>query len=195
MITRENYEAEQIRQMSFLRTFTGRDVYPLEMTTGDININDIAHALSNQCRYAGHSKVFYSVAQHCVLVANYLHIRHDDDELAFAGLLHDAAEAYLTDMPTPIKRLMPEYGKAEDRIQRVVEETFQLQYRLDEALIHDADMKLLATEARDLMGDPQNWKSLRGLVPLMDKVRPVEASQAKIMFIEMYEKLYVRRMQ
>lgn len=184
--------AEALKR-SFLRTYTGRNVYPLEMRLQDLHIDDIAHALSNQCRFAGHTTHFYSVAQHSVLVANYLTLTVHDDELALAGLLHDAAEAYLVDMPTPIKRLMPAYKPAEERIMLLVEEKFELQYKLDDQKIHAADMTLLATEARDLMGDPDDWASLRALNPLPEKICYWAPTTASYEFLEAFRSLTKRR--
>lgn len=83
-----------------IRTFTGKYVNPLAMRVEDIDIRDIAHHLANECRYAGACPTHYSVAQHSVLVADYF----IDPEEKLAGLLHDAAEAYLKDIPSPVKR-------------------------------------------------------------------------------------------
>lgn len=82
-----------------IRTFTGKYVNPLDMRKEDIDIRDIAHHLANECRYAGACPEHYSVAQHSVIVSRYGY----DPEEKLAGLLHDAAEAYLKDMPSPIK--------------------------------------------------------------------------------------------
>lgn len=178
---------------SFIRTFTGRNVFPLDMKESDIHINDIAHALSNQCRFVGHVNKFYSVAQHSVLVSNLLGLTSTDDELALAGLLHDAGEAYMVDLPTPIKRLMPQYEPAEEALQLVIETKYELQYALDDMEIHDADMVLLATEARDLMGNPSDWASLYGLTPLVAKIVPWEPEYAKQQFLSAFETLTRRR--
>lgn len=84
-----------------IRTFTGRYVNPLTLQPADICIEDIAHHLSNECRYAGACPEFYSVAQHCVLgVQNSLSLTAKE-KLAF--LLHDSAEAYFKDLPSPVK--------------------------------------------------------------------------------------------
>jgi hypothetical protein len=162
-------QTEAIRR-SFLRTHTGKNVYPLAMTAEMIEIEDIAHALSFQCRFSGHTKFFYSVAQHSVLVSHHLMHLHNDPEIALSGLLHDAAEAYLVDLPTPLKRLLADYGPAEHAIQRVIEAKFQLKCRLDDSCVAWVDRLLLATEARDLMGDPQDWASLYGIKPLDERI-------------------------
>jgi hypothetical protein len=87
------------RKGDWIQTFSGVEFYPFDPLPSEILIEDIAHALSMQCRYAGHVRRFYSVAEHCVRVAELLPI---EDRLW--GLLHDASEAYLVDLPRPIKR-------------------------------------------------------------------------------------------
>lgn len=91
---------EEQERRGRIRTFTGKLVDPLDLQFGDIDIRDIAHHMSNLCRYTGAVPQFYSVAQHSVIVANY---PLKAEERA-AGLLHDAAEAYLNDLASPIKR-------------------------------------------------------------------------------------------
>jgi 5'-deoxynucleotidase YfbR-like HD superfamily hydrolase len=87
-------------------TVSGREVYPHAPDPSQIVIEDIAHALSLLCRYAGHTKEFYSVAQHSVLVSDLLALNRDTaGRYALPGLLHDAAEAYLIDLPQPVKSL------------------------------------------------------------------------------------------
>jgi hypothetical protein len=104
-----------------LQTYTGKVLHPFNLWPGDFVIEDIAWSLAHQCRYNGHTKMFYSVATHCILVAHFLPRR-----LKLEGLLHDASEAYLSDLPSPIKQVMPEYC----RIESAVEDAIAAQYRL-----------------------------------------------------------------
>src|SRR5690348_18006267 len=100
-----------------IHTFTGRTFCPLDPKPEDIDIQDIAHALSCQCRFTGHSRKFYSVAEHCVRVSLLV-----SPDLQLAALLHDASEAYLSDVARPIKRLpaMAEYRRTEEALQRQI---------------------------------------------------------------------------
>lgn len=108
------------------------------------DIEEIAHALSHVCRYTGHCKEFYSVAQHSVLVAMSL-----PPALQFQGLMHDASEAYLGDVSSPLKSLLPEYKALEERVERAISKSFGMPFPLDPQ-VKVADMRMLMTEKRDL---------------------------------------------
>jgi hypothetical protein len=122
------------------------------MTADDVDINDIAHSLSLRNRYIGHTKDPVNVAWHSCLVA--LAIR-GGPRLQLCGLLHDAAESYIGDIVSPLKRhLPPELSsyvtKAEEHILSMVRKRFDLPpefWKLPE--VHDADMRALVTEVRD----------------------------------------------
>jgi hypothetical protein len=136
----------------WIQTYTGRVFYPLDPRPQAVCLADIAHSLAQQCRYAGHSLVHYSVAQHCVLVS--LHVPHGD---AAWGLLHDAAEAYLLDLPRPVKQCVRGYGEAEERVLEAVAEHFGMTLPIPDS-VHAADGQALATEQRDLMhGCDRRW--------------------------------------
>lgn len=108
--------------MTWIETWTGRLIYPLDPKPDQICFEDIAHGLSHQCRYNGLSK-FYTVAEHSVHLANWClqgGVKASREITALHALLHDAAEAYLPDVPSPIKPLFPEFKKFEDRLQGVI---------------------------------------------------------------------------
>lgn len=143
-----------MRRTDWIQTYTGRKVFPLDMTTDDVVIMDIAHALSNQCRFAGHTDTFYSVAEHSVLVSHFL-----PDELKLWGLLHDASEAYLVDIPRPIKKLLPAYLEIEERVQSVIAERYGLQMPIP-AEVKRIDQAILTDERLSLMGiPPEPWST------------------------------------
>lgn len=119
-----------------IRTYTGKYVDPLNMTEDDICIEDIAHALSQIPRFGGHLPQFYSVAQHSVLVCSEFTKVHTMEfpTLRIAGLLHDASEAYLLDIPKPIKDRIPEYGACEEKIMCKVANKYDFDYPLPDAI-------------------------------------------------------------
>lgn len=130
----------------WIQTKTGRKFYPLKPKCEDIDIEDIAWSLSNICRYNGHCK-FYSVAEHSIYASQYL------SRYALEGLMHDAAEAYIGDISTPVKQLLPNIKKIEHRILKCIAEKFNLEYPFNNA-IKKVDLRLLATEASQIM-NPQ----------------------------------------
>lgn len=147
----------------FIETRSGLRFCPLEPNVADINIDDIAHALSHQCRFSGHTRVHYSVAEHSVRVSELLEKRGYPRIVQLWGLLHDASEAYLVDLPQPLKAdavLGPAYRAAEERLMVAVCHRFGLPLTEPPA-VREADLVLLATEARDLMPfKPEHWSKL-----------------------------------
>lgn len=135
-----------------IQTYTGIEFNFLHPTPDMICIEDIAHALSCAPRFGGHTLQFYSVAQHSIHVSRLV-----PPELAKAALLHDAAEAYVLDVMTPLKRLLPEYQRIYDGVERAVMERFNV--RFDHEEIKRADAIALATEKRDLMTPVDWWKT------------------------------------
>lgn len=118
--------------------------FPLDPRPEDFNLEQIAHALSQQCRYGGHTKRFYSVAQHCVLVSLLC------PTYPAEGLMHDASEAYLGDIIKPLKVLFPLYLSAEYRMEEALAKRWNLTHPWPPEVKH-ADLVMLATEKRDLI--------------------------------------------
>jgi uncharacterized protein len=131
-----------------ITTYSGVRFWPLLPNRADIRIEDIAHALSNQCRFAGHAREFYSVAEHCVRVSQ--HCRPED---ALWGLLHDASEAYLSDVPAPMKELpaFEAYRVAERSLQGLIAQRFGLSTEQPRSSVTEADRAVLEIEIRDLL--------------------------------------------
>lgn len=148
--------------MSFIETHTGRDFWPLTPASEDVDIEDIAHHLSNQCRFAGATKRHYSVAEHSLRVCDLLREWGCPTEVQLWGLLHDAAEAYLLDLPTPLKRAprFAAFEEAEERLMLAICTRFELPFEKP-VIVRAADGVLLATEVRDLMPNkPEHWSKL-----------------------------------
>lgn len=110
--------------MRYITTYTGRRLDPLAPQAEALDIRDIAHALSLQCRGNGHVHCFFSVGQHCINCAREALARGLGSRAALACLLHDGAEAYLSDVPRPLKQQMPGYRAAEDALQALVYAAF-----------------------------------------------------------------------
>lgn len=149
---------------------SGTQFWPLDPRPEEVHAEDVAHALSHVCRFGGHCRQFYSVAEHSVRVAMLL-----PPPLRLWGLLHDAAEAYLGDMVRPLKHGMPQYRDAEFNLMRCVVQRFNLSpdYCPDE--VTQADEVLLATEKRDLLRPPPApWDVPQGgcVEPLPDRIEP-----------------------
>lgn len=136
----------------WIQTYTGRAFWPLDPQPSDIDIEDIAHALSNTCRFSGHCVMFYSVAEHSVFVSRLVPAEH-----ALAGLLHDAAEAYMADVSRPLKPYLPNYKALEDTIEAAVAAAFGLEHPWSPE-VKRADNAMLAAEAYQLMcRPPRAW--------------------------------------
>jgi hypothetical protein len=152
--------ANSSRVGDWCQTYTGRMFWPLDPRADEVCIEDIAHALSLLCRFGGHCREFYGVAEHCVRVSEAC-----DPADALWGLLHDASEAYLVDVPRPIKGWLGNYRAIEAGVQRAVCVRFGLTIEEPES-VEWADSVLLHTEARDLMSRPPNsWKHMAPPLP------------------------------
>lgn len=172
----------------WMQTYTGRVFWPLEPRPEDVDIIDIAHALSNLCRYGGHSQVFYSVAHHSVLVSQIV-----PREDALWGLMHDAAEAYVIDLIRPIKHSAGAawYREVEARVMAAVCERFGLPKEQPPS-VDEADLVMLATERRDLMAPPPRpWR--RDGTPLAERIHPWTPQRAEMEFLSRAAELGLRQ--
>jgi hypothetical protein len=167
------------------QTYTGKfiDAFNEEISLDQICIEDIAHSLANTCRFNGHCKQFYSVAEHCVHCCEAIHPTGDfkeDSTLRFWLLLHDSAEVFLSDIPRPIKKTLGKvYKDAETKVLDAIARKFGLPtldvsdgqkfpYK-DAHLIKIIDSRMLATERRDLMSHPEiQWEGLKCIEPYED---------------------------
>ncbi len=167
----------------WIRTYTGRKIFPLDPRPEDIDIIDIAHALANTCRYTGHCRKFYSVAQHSVLVSHFC------DEPLW-GLLHDAPEAYLADIARPVKGFLPEFKEAENRLMAVIAEKFGLTMP-EPPNVKDIDTRILVDEMHALMPCPEDGDHLG--VPLGVAIYPMPPEMARSFFMNRYAALTTKK--
>lgn len=135
----------------WMQTHSGGRFYPVDPRPEDIVPEDIAHALSLLCRYGGHVDRFYSVAEHCVLMS-----RAVAPENALAALLHDATEAYVVDVPRPLKRYLEGYGVIEGGVWIAIAERFGVPVTLPDEVV-EADSRILLTERDALMPRAGRW--------------------------------------
>jgi hypothetical protein len=179
--------------MGMMQTYTGRIVDPLCPQPDDIDIKDIAHSLSLQCRYNGHCKVFYSVAQHSVYVASLLPA--NKPRLQLKGLLHDASEAFIGDITRPVKMEFPAFKEYESIIQHHIYSTLcGVPTPEEEELIQYIDNVVLSTEAHSpLLFDRMefNWGIPEPSTVI--RILPKPAYKAEERFLEVYSKLAVVR--
>jgi uncharacterized protein len=178
----------------YLQTVSGRWVNPFDPDPDQLDAGDIARALANQCRFGGHSRVFYSVAQHSVIVSRLVEERGGDAEDAFAALMHDATEAYLGDMPHPLKHRSPlgaAFKAAEGHLEQVIRARFRI--RPDVPEIKRVDRALLATERRAFSAESWHWPELDGVEPLGIELEAWSPDHAAEAFAWRYEQLERRR--
>lgn len=190
------------REDSWVQTFSNRAFYLVDPDPALIDIDDIAHSLAYQCRFNGHTAMFYSVAQHSMLVAEYLLAKAP--EHALWGLLHDAAEAYVGDVIRPLKRRLPGFARIEAPIEQAVAKRFGLPWPMP-AVIKEADTAVLLGERRDLRpplprepvekGEP--WPPLNlsgfarkpGAAPSLGRIVPLAPELAEAEFLWMFRLL------
>jgi len=148
----------------------------------DIDIGDIAHALAHQCRYGGHSKRFYSVAEHCVLLSRWCHGVGYPAEDVRTALLHDAAEAYVLDLPRPLKACVPGYKQIEEYVEKTVNATLEIPYPKP-AWLKTLDLRMIVDERRQAMSRSGNAWDVDGMAPLGVNLRFMSPERAKDAFM------------
>lgn len=151
-----------------------------------IAIEDIATALSNICRFNGHTNTFYSVAQHSIFVSQLV-----PEEHALVALMHDAAEAYVGDVTRPLKNLLPEYKVIEDRVHTAIFKNFGLDPVLPPC-VKKADLIMLATEQKNLMAEHDDeWALLKGIEPLNTVIVAMSPEKAAQRFVKRFYELWL----
>ncbi|MBV9596372.1 MAG: metal-dependent phosphohydrolase [Chloroflexi bacterium] len=177
-------------------TVSGKFFDYLNPESSEFSITDIAYALSNLCRFSGQIESFYSVAQHSVLVSRLV-----PAWMARHGLLHDATEAFIVDVPGPLKRLMREMGQGSDpysyieaRVERAVFERFGLPYPMP-FMVKAMDKVARIIESRDLQPEHEHyddWSVLQRVPLSSEKINPWPPETARLVFLERYHELSER---
>lgn len=170
---------------AWIQTYTGKKFFPLSPREDGICIEDIAHSLAMQCRFTGHSKFHYSIAQHSVLVS-YLCDSADKQH----ALLHDAAEAYVCDLASPLKRSgkFEDYKKIENELQKTIYRKFGLT-EIEPVSVKSADLLMLCIEAQTLLSPIHpDWKfPVKPPSIMIMSLTPQEAEQT---FLDRYKELF-----
>lgn len=184
----EHYAKHEISL--YIETFSGNKFF---IDDPVFDIKDIAHALSMQCRYTGHTKSFYSVAEHSVLVSTLCELYDLGDP--FEALMHDCAEAYLSDIAAPWKALLPDYKVLEARIELPLRKHWGLPAVLSDG-VKRADWLALFIEARSLMpSQARDWIAPEGIKEQAANIRlPIlclPATRAKFEFMKAFKRLSV----
>lgn len=181
-------EPERLRLPPEIQTQSGSYFNFIHPELSEFTIEDIACALSKLCRFTGHTRVFYSVAQHSRMVSQIV-----PQQDALAGLLHDASEAFLNDINSPLKQLLPQYQAIEKRVEAAIMQRFGLSLPLP-ASVKQADLIMLATEKRDLLPGcvDSHWEIVRGIDPLSDTINPLDPSCAYFDFLDRFDAITAR---
>mgnify|MGYP001559297552 CR=1 FL=1 len=157
------------KSLDWIETYSGIKFFPLAPKIEDINIVDIAHALSNICRFNGHSSYFYSVAQHSVLVSLIAEKDNYSREIQLQCLLHDAAECYFADISSPVKKsIKNKIHPIETKLESIIAKKYGVLYPFSDK-VKEMDLKALATEARFLeFKHIEDWKIIKNITPVLD---------------------------
>lgn len=182
------------RHAGYMQTFTGRYFYPLAPDAGNVDVRDIAHGLAMVCRFGGHTRFHYSVAQHSVIVSRIV-----PRELALWGLLHDASEAYLGDTIQPLKTqdAWGTFREIEGALQRCIIEQWAGLPWPEPHEVKAADRKALVTERRDVLGaplvpyDPATWEASGAPLPtpMTERIEPWSPDRASVEFLWRFHEL------
>jgi hypothetical protein len=180
----------QYKAVNFIETYTGRAFWPLEPKVEDVSIIDIAHNLANQCRYSGATQFFYSTAQHCCLLADYVEQHGGSPIDCLQILMHDAPETYLVDVPRPVKQFMPEYRKWDKAINDVIRAWLCIGHLPIPTWQDELDSRIIVDERAQVMSDSGLvWgHDLEPLYLRIDPWLPAVAEQEFLMRYATYAK-------
>jgi len=172
--------------MNWIQTISGRRFDEVNPEVSMVNIDDIAHALSMLCRFNGHGTQFYSVAEHSFHVSNEI-----QPDMALAGLLHDAAEAYLGDVPSPLKKHLADFKAFEDQVEVVIAQAFGLDAELFKCgELKRADIQVLVDEKEALMApSPSPWPAGAPAAKFPERIMAWSPQKSRDEFLKRFHQL------
>jgi 5'-deoxynucleotidase YfbR-like HD superfamily hydrolase len=177
----------------WITTYTGKQFSYTNLSPDNVDIEDIAHALSHISRFCGHLNHHYSVAQHCVILSEMVKKGYE-----LEALLHDATEAYLSDIPSPAKILLPDFNALEDKIwKEAISVKFNLANYISQE-VHDKDKILLLFEMFSFFDQDKRPDWVMETAESMDldipeDIIPLSAQDAKQLFLEKFSTLETGR--
>lgn len=176
----------------FMLTYMGVKFYPADPRPSEVRLFDIAHPLSQQCRFTGHLPFFYSVAQHSINVALELKRMGAPEHVQLMGLLHDGSEAYIADINRPAKSRLSQYYEIETLVQNSIWTAFDLTPEAHElSLVRHADDLMLAVEGYRMLGDIFKREDILDRKDIIVKVEPMTRVRDRFisMAVELSEKM------
>lgn len=172
----------------YITTYGGTHFVPTKPESDKIHVTDIAHALSLICRGNGHLKTFFSVGQHCIYCAKEASLRGYSRRLILACLLHDASEAYMSDVPRPFKQYLKEYNEFEEKLLDMIYIKYLGSTLSDEEvrLLKRVDDDLLYYDLTILLGEPVEGPAPELKIDLDYTFRPFEDVERE--YLELFSK-------
>lgn len=143
---------EQERVGGYIGLYSGKRFYALDPKVEDITVDDVAHSLSNLCRFTGHSERFYSVGEHSIRCSELAEALGLSPKMQMYALFHDASESIVNDLARPVKQNVPQYKVIEDKIMKVIWELLDLEEPTEEEyeILKKIDNTLLINEMKTL---------------------------------------------
>ena len=175
----------------WIQSYGGHKINPFQIDPTQVDIKDIAHALSMLCRYNGHIHTFYSVAQHSCHVGQMIYRDTKDTRLAYIGLLHDMQEAYIVDFCRPLKKAFQNYMELEAKVALEMYQVFgveQAEYEVTASIVKKYDNIALVTEAIQLLNTPpiNNWVQAYPVKAEEAPLVPLSPKEARSLFLQLF---------